>query len=341
MNYAAFRSIGAYIPPRIMSNADFEKIIDTTDEWITKRTGIKERRLAEKDEAPSDLGTKAAEVAISRAGINKEDIDLIICATVTPDFLCMPSTACLIASKLNLPNIMAFDVSAACTGFVYILGIAKAFIESGMKKNVLIIGAEKYSSILNYEDRTTCFIFGDGAGAAIISATNDKSEAIIDVQCSSDGTYEDLIKTAGGGSKNPCSQEVLDSKMACISMKGNETFKLAVKTLTSDVVKMLEKHGLSNKDITHFIPHQANYRIIKAVGEALNINDEQTVVTVDKYGNTSAASIPMAMNYAFEEGRIKSGDTILFDAFGGGLTWGSALFKFSPKKNKKWFNTTF
>jgi 3-oxoacyl-[acyl-carrier-protein] synthase-3 len=227
---------------------------------------------------------------------------------------------------------MAFDVSAACTGFVYILNIAKAFIESGLKKNVLIVGAEKYSSILNYEDRTTCFIFGDGAGAAIISATDDKSEAIIDISCSSDGTYEDLIKTTGGGSKHPCSQEVVDAKMACISMKGNETFKLAVKTLTSDVVKILEKHNLSNKDITHFIPHQANYRIIKAVGEALNISDEQTVVTVDKYGNTSAASIPMAMNYAFEQGRIKSGDTVLFDAFGGGLTWGCALFKFSPKK---------
>ncbi len=332
MTYAAFRSIGAYIPPKIMTNTDFEKIIDTSDEWITKRTGIKERRLAEDNEASSDLGAKAANIAIQRAGISKDDIDLIICATVTPDYLCMPSTACLIASKLNLPNIMAFDVSAACTGFVYILGIAKAFIESGMKKNVLIVGAEKYSSILNYEDRTTCFIFGDGAGAAIISSTNDKNEAIIDVECSSDGTYEDLIKTAGGGSKHPCSQEVLDAKMSCIAMKGNETFKLAVKTLTSDVIKMLEKHKLSNEDITHFIPHQANYRIIKAVGEALNLSEEQTVVTVDKYGNTSAASIPMAMNFAFEQGRIKSGDTILFDAFGGGLTWGSALFKFSPKK---------
>ena len=332
MTYAAFRSIGAYIPSKIMTNSDFEKIIDTSDEWITKRTGIKERRLAEDNEVPSDLGARAAEVAIQRAGIKKEEIDLIICATVTPDFLCMPSTACVIAAKLNLPNIMAFDISAACTGFVYSLSIAKAFIESGMKKNVLIIGAEKYSSILNYEDRNTCFIFGDGAGAAIISATNNKDEAIIDVECSSDGNYEDLIKTPGGGSKNPCSQEVLDAKLACITMKGNETFKLAVKTLTSDVIKMLEKHKLSNEDITHFIPHQANYRIIKAVGEALNLTEEQTVITVDKYGNTSAASIPMAMNYAFEEGRLKAGDTVLFDAFGGGLTWGSALFKFSPKK---------
>ncbi|MCG3718840.1 ketoacyl-ACP synthase III, partial [Aliarcobacter butzleri] len=246
--------------------------------------------------------------------------------------LCMPSTACLIAAKLGLPNVMAFDVSAACTGFVYALNVAKAFIESGMKKNVLIVGAEKYSAILDYTDRTTCFLFGDGAGAAIISATNDKSESIIDINCSSDGNYEDLIKTPGGGSKNPCSQEVLENKMACIKMKGNETFKLAVKTLTSDVKTMLEKHNLTNEDINHFIPHQANYRIIKAVGEALDLSDEKTVVTVDKYGNTSAASIPMAMNYAFEQGKIKAGDTILFDAFGGGLTWGSALFKFAPIK---------
>jgi len=309
-----------------------EKIIDTSDEWITKRTGIKERRIANEGEASSDLGARAGELAIERAGISKEEIDLVICATVTPDFLCMPSTACLIAAKLGLPNVMAFDVSAACTGFVYALNVAKAFIESGMKKNVLIVGAEKYSAILDYTDRTTCFLFGDGAGAAIISATNDKSESIIDINCSSDGNYEDLIKTPGGGSKNPCSQEVLENKMACIKMKGNETFKLAVKTLTSDVKTMLEKHNLTNEDINHFIPHQANYRIIKAVGEALDLSDEKTVVTVDKYGNTSAASIPMAMNYAFEQGKIKAGDTILFDAFGGGLTWGSALFKFAPIK---------
>ena len=331
MAYAAFRSIGAYIPPKIMTNADFEKIIDTSDEWITKRTGIKERRLSEAGEASSDLGAKAGQIAIDRAGISKDEIDLVICATVTPDFLCMPSTACMIASKLELPNVMAYDISAACTGFVYAVSVAKAFVESGMKKNVLIVGAETYSSILDYTDRTTCFIFGDGAGAAIISATEDKSEAIIDVNCSSDGNYHDLIKTPGGGSLHPCSQEVLDQKMACIKMKGNETFKLAVKTLTSDVKVMLEKHNLTNADINHFIPHQANYRIIKAVGEALDMNDEQTVVTVDKYGNTSAASIPMAMNYAYEQGKIKKGDNVLFDAFGGGLTWGSALFPFSPK----------
>ena len=332
MAYAAFKSIGAYIPPKIMTNADFEKIIDTTDEWIVKRTGIRERRISEENEASSDLGYRAAEVAIKRAGINKEDIDLVICATVTPDYLCMPSTACLIASKLDLPPVQAFDISAACTGFVYALSIARAVIEAGMKKNVLIVGAETYTSILDYTDRGTCFIFGDGAGAAMICATSNKDEAIIDVNCCSDGNYSDLIKTPGGGSLHPCSQEVLDQKMACIKMKGNETFKLAVKTLTSDVQVMMKKHNLINEDINHFIPHQANMRIIKAVGTALKLTEEQTVVTVDRYGNTSAASIPMAMNYAYEQGKIKAGHTILFDAFGSGLTWGSALFPFAGKE---------
>lgn len=332
MAYAAFRSIGAYIPEKIMTNFDFEKIMDTSDEWITKRTGIKERRVAAEDEFPSDMGANAARIAIQRAGIELTDIDMIVCATVTPDYLCMPSTACVLASKLGLRDVQAFDISAACTGFIYALSIAKAFIESGMKKNVLIVGAEKYTSILNYEDRGTAFIFGDGAGAAIISATDKKEEAIVDVKCSSDGDYDHLIMTPGGGSKNPCSPEVVEQKLACIQMKGGETFKLAVKTLTSDVKEMFEKHKLNPEDINHFIPHQANFRIIKAVGEALGLNEDQTVVTVDKYGNTSAASIPMAMNYAYEQGKIKAGDNVLFDAFGAGLTWGSAFFPFSPKK---------
>jgi len=332
MPYAAFRSIGAFVPEKIMTNKDFEKLIDTSDEWIQKRTGIKERRISEKDEASSDLGAKAAQVAIQRAKIDKDEIDLVICATVTPDYLCMPSTACLIASKLGLKPVMAFDISAACTGFVYALSLAKAFIESGMKKNVLIVGAETYSSILDYTDRATCFLFGDGAGACVISATEDKSEAFIDIECSSDGEYEDLIKTPGGGSKHPCSQEVVDNNMACIKMKGNETYKLAVKTLTSGVEDLLKKNNIDIKNITHFIPHQANYRIIKAVGDSLRLDNSQVVVTIDKYGNTSAASIPMAINYIYEQNQLKAKDTMIFDAFGGGLTWGCALIPFSPAK---------
>jgi len=233
----------------------------------------------------------------------------------------MPSTACLIADKLGIKNVMALDISAACTGFVYALQTAKAFIESGMKKNVLIIGAEKLSSIVDYTDRTTCMLFGDGAGAAIISATSKKEEAILDIQCSADGSLKDLLLTPGIESSEP----------SFMQMKGNETFKIAVRTLTNDVRDIMAKNNLQNEDIDLFIPHQANYRIIKAVGDALKFKDEQKVITVAKYGNTSSASIPMAMNDVYESGRLKSGDMMLLDAFGGGLTWGSALVRFGGK----------
>jgi 3-oxoacyl-[acyl-carrier-protein] synthase-3 len=317
--YASFKSIGAYIPDEIRTNQWFVDKLDTTDEWIVKRTGIKERRIAAKDENTSDLGVKAAQQAIQRANMETKEIDLVVCATLSPDFMSMPSTACLIAEKLGIRDVMAFDVSAACTGFVYALSVAKAFVESGMKKNVLIVGAEKTSNVMDYEDRTICMLFGDGAGAAVISATDNKDEAILDVQCSSDGSLQDILYIPGAGSGE-------DQYM---HMKGNETFKIAVKTLTSDVKKIMEKNNLTNEDIDLFVPHQANYRIIKAVGDALKFEDEQKVLTVEKYGNTSSASIPMAMNECFENGRMKKGQMILLDAFGGGATWGSALLRFN------------
>ena len=320
MSYAAFRSIGAYIPSQTRTNEWFVQRMDTSDDWIIKRTGISERKIASDDENTSDLGAKAATVAIQRANILAQDIDLVVCATISPDFYCMPSTACLIAEKLGIKDVMALDISAACTGFVYALSVAKAFVESGMKKNVLIIGAEKLSNIVDWEDRTTCILFGDGAGAAVISATENKNEAILDVNCSSDGSYSDFLMTPG----------VSSGQSQCMQMKGNGTFKVAVKTLTSDVVKIMEKNGINNEDIDLFIPHQANYRIIKAVGDALGFKDEQKVLTVHKYGNTSSASIPMAINECFENGRLQPNMTMLLDAFGGGLTWGSAILKFSP-----------
>ena len=329
--YASFRSIGAYVPEKILSNSDLETMVDTSDEWITKRTGIKERRIAAEDEYTSDMGAKASEKAIERAGINKSEIDLIVCATVTPDYFNMPSTACIISDKLDIRNVQAFDISAACSGFVYLLSIAKAFIESGMKKNVLIIGAEKFSSIVDYTDRGTCILFGDGAGAAIISATANKEEAIIDIHASADGSYADFLVTPAPGCVNPASQAVLDEGLNFVQMKGNETFKLAVKTLTKDVVEILKENHIKAEDIPHFIPHQANYRIIKAVGNALKMTDEQVVLTVDKYGNTSAASIPMAINDIYESGRLRHGDLMLLDTFGGGLTWASALLPFAGK----------
>jgi 3-oxoacyl-[acyl-carrier-protein] synthase-3 len=332
MAYAAFRSIGAYAPEKILTNEELSTMVDTTDEWITKRTGIKERRIASPDETTSDMGVAAAKLAIERSGIDANEIDMLICATISPDYFCMPSTATIISTKLGLGNVTAFDISAACTGFVYILSIAKAFIESGMKKNVLIIGAEKLSAITDYTDRGTCILFGDGAGAAVICATQNKEEAIIDVHTGADGTYADLLMTPNGGTGSPHDSLEQEASSCFMQMKGNETFKVAVRTLTKDVVEILEENSIESSAINHFIPHQANYRIIKAVGDALKMQDSQVVLTVGKYGNTSGASIPMAINEIYENGSLKSGELMLLDAFGGGLTWGSALVPFAPLK---------
>ncbi|RUM67520.1 MAG: 3-oxoacyl-ACP synthase [Sulfurospirillum sp.] len=329
--YASFKSIGAYVPQKRLTNKDLEEIVDTNDEWIKQRTGIENRFIADEDESTSDLAYKAAEKAIARSGLAKEEIDAIICATITPDFFCMPSTACVVADKLGIKYVTAFDISAACSGFVYALNIAKAFIESGLKKNVLIIGAEKLSAIVDYTDRTTCVLFGDGAGAAVIGASELLEESVLDIHTSSDGAYQDFLITPGGGSQNPCSQKVIDEHLQFLKMKGNETFKLAVNTLTKDVTRILQKNDMTSTDVDYFIPHQANFRIIDAVGRKLKFPQEKIVLTVAKYGNTSAASIPMAINDWYESGKLKQGDLMLLDTFGGGLTWGSALVYFNQK----------
>ena len=326
--YASLNSIGAYIPRKVITNDDLAKIVDTSDEWITKRTGIKERRFAADNEATSDLATNAAKIAIKRAGLSADDIDAVIVATISPDFFCMPSTACVVADNLGISAKPAFDIAAACSGFIYLLFLAKSLIESRAHKHILIIGAEKLSSILDMEDRSTCVLFGDGAGAAIVSATEDRSLSILDVNCAANGQYKDFLMTPGCGSRNPASAEVLQEHLQFIKMKGNETFKLAVKTLTQDVVEILERNHLSKDSIDFFIPHQANLRIISAVGEALKFPADKIALTVQKYGNTSAASIPMAMNDLYEAGSIKKGSRLLLDAFGGGLTWGSAILTF-------------
>ena len=329
MKKASMISIAAYAPEHILTNHDLEKMVETSDDWITKRTGIKTRHIA-KDEVTSDLGYKAAKLAIKRANLTIDDIDCIICATISPDYLCMPSTACRIADLLGIDDIMAFDISAACSGFIYLIEIAKSMVESGLKKNILIIGAEKLSSIVNWNDRTTCVLFGDGAGAAIISESKDENY-IIDTHTSSDGSKGDLLITPGCGSKNPTSSFVIENNLQFIHMKGNEVFKTAINTLTNDVLKILEKNKISSEKINLFVPHQANLRIINAVKDRLNLSDNQCVVTVDKFGNTSSASIPMALNYAYENNNLKNGDLLLLDAFGGGFTWGSALIKFGGK----------
>ena len=329
MPKASLISIAAYAPSKILTNADLEKMVETSDEWIIKRTGIKERRIAQ-NEITSDLGAKAGELAIARSGLKKSDIDAVICATISPDHLCMPSTACKISANLGLNfGVTAFDISAACTGFIYLLQLAKALVESGAKRNVLIIGAEKLSSVVDFTDRSTCVLFGDGAGAAVISA-GDENE-ILDVHTASDGTQSELLITPGCGSAYPASPETLEKKLNFLKMAGNEVFKIAVQTLTKSVIEILEKNRLNSDDIDFFIPHQANIRIIEAVKQRLNFKDEQCVLTVQKYGNTSSASIPMAINDAYEAGRIKTGSVLLLDAFGGGFTWGSALLKFGGK----------
>ncbi|MCQ2759278.1 ketoacyl-ACP synthase III [Helicobacter pylori] len=325
--YASLKSIAMHVPSECVKNAEFQQFLDTSDEWIEKRTGIKERRFANDEEKSSDLGVIAAKQAIERAHLTPQDIDLVVVATLSPDFLAMPSTACVLSAKLGIENKPAFDISAACTGFIYLLSVAKAYVESGMCENVLIVGAEKTSSVLDFKDRGTCILFGDGAGACVIGRTKRLKESILDVQISANGNFSNYLYTPRTLKPTPFNaKEEASEPFLC--MKGNEVFKLAVKTLLRDVEMILEKNALKPEDVRLFIPHQANFRIIQAVREHLDFKDEQVVLTVHKYGNTSAASIPMAMCEAYEEGRLKKGDLMLLDAFGGGLTWGSALVYF-------------
>ena len=314
--FASLKSIASFVPSRSVSNAEFEKTLDTSDEWITKRTGIKSRFFADETQSTSDMGYEAAKIALQRANLKPSDIDMLICATLSPDYLCMPSTATLISHKLGIENKPAFDISAACSGFIYLLSIAKAYIESGTHKNILLVGAEKTSSVLDFSDRSTCILFGDGAGAAVVGQTDDIKKSILDISISANGKYAHLLCTP---------------RDSTIQMKGNEVFKLAVKTLASDVGEILHKNNMSANDIDFFIPHQANLRIINAVGETLKMDSQKIVLTVQKYGNTSAASIPMAIDEIYNDGRLKNGDLLLLDAFGGGLTWGSSLVYFNGK----------
>ncbi|WP_231219848.1 ketoacyl-ACP synthase III [Helicobacter pylori] len=325
--YASLKSIAMHVPSERVKNAEFQQFLDTSDEWIEKRTGIKERRFANDGEKSSDLGVIAAKQAIERAHLTPKDIDLVVVATLSPDFLAMPSTACVLSAKLGIENKPAFDISAACTGFIYLLSVTKAYVESGMYENVLIVGAEKTSSVLDFKDRGTCILFGDGAGACVIGRTKCLKESVLDVQISANGNFSNYLYTPRTLKPTPFSvkEEALEP---FLRMKGNEVFKLAVKTLLKDMEMILEKNALKPEDVRLFIPHQANFRIIQAVREHLDFKDEQVVLTVHKYGNTSAASIPMAMCEAYEEGRLKKGDLMLLDAFGGGLTWGSALVYF-------------
>jgi len=318
-------STGSYLPERILTNFDLEKIVDTSDEWITERTGIKERRIASENQAASDLAYEASRLALERASLKAEDIDLLIAATVTGD-MPFPSTACIIQHRLGAKNAAAFDINAACSGFLYGLYVADSFVRSGMHKRVLIIGAEVLSKITDWEDRTTCVLFGDGAGAAIVEPTEEE-RGIISMHINSDGGMWDLLHIPGGGSRYPVSKDSIDKRLHYIKMKGNETFKVAVRTLEDLVLRILKDNKLDPSQLSLLIPHQANLRIIQATADRLGLPMDKVLINLDKYGNTSAASIPIALDEAVMTGRIKNGDYILLEAFGGGLTWASALIK--------------
>lgn len=318
-------STGSYLPSRVLSNFDMEAMVDTSDEWITERTGIKERRIADESQASSDLAFEASKIALDRAGLKPEDIDLIIVATITGD-MPFPSTACFLQNKLGAVNAVGFDINATCSGFLYALYIADSFIKSGKHKKILVAGSEVLSKVTDWEDRTTCVIFGDGAGAVIVEPT-DEERGIFSIYINSDGRMWNLIHLPGGGSKNPASIDSIEQRLHYIKMKGNETFKVAVRTLEDLVVRTLEENNLDSSQLSLLIPHQANLRIIQATADRLKIPMDKVVVNLDKYGNTSAASIPIALDEAIISGKIKDGDYILLEAFGGGLTWASALIK--------------
>jgi 3-oxoacyl-[acyl-carrier-protein] synthase-3 len=316
---------GAGVPARVLRNADLARMVATSDEWIRERTGIKERRIVSDGVASSDLGTEAAQAALARAGWDPASLDLIVVATCTPD-MPLPSTACLIQRNLKATRAFAFDLAAACSGFLYGLSVCDLYVRSGTCRRVLLIGTEVMSVMMDWTDRSTCILFGDGAGAVLIEPSTDGS-GILSTHLHSDGNLWDLVCVEGGGSRVPASAKMLENRQHLMKMKGNETFKVAVKTLEATAREALAANHLDVKDVDLFIPHQANLRILTAVAERLGLERERLVVNMDRYGNTSAASIPLALDEAIEAGRVKPGSRILMAAFGSGLTWASALLK--------------
>ncbi|MGR3178873.1 MAG: beta-ketoacyl-ACP synthase III [Candidatus Anammoxibacter sp.] len=317
--------LGAFLPEKVLSNADLERLVDTTDEWITKRTGIKERRIVENGVVTSDLAAKASLKAISDAGISPLDIDLIITSTVTPDHL-FPSTSCYVQEKIGATNAGAFDVLAACAGFVYALSIAHGFVAAGTMNCVLVIGAECLSKFTDYTDRTSCILFGDGAGAAVVQKTSSKSE-ILSFVLGADGSNTDILILPGGGSRNPPSKKTVDEGLHYMRIKGKEVFKMATNNLVSLVNSTLDKCGMKLEDIDLIVPHQSNLRIIKASMKKLAMPMDKVYVNIDRYGNTSSASVPIALSEIKESGRLKQGDLVLLATLGGGLTWSATILR--------------
>ena len=324
---AKITALGTYVPPRVMTNADLEKLVETSDEWIMSRTGIRERHVVDKGVATSDLATEAAKVALAERGIDAHGIEAIIVATVTPDML-FPSTACLVQNKLGASGAWGFDLSAACSAFVYALQTGAQFISTGAHKKVLVIGADVMTSILDYTDRATCILFGDGAGAVILEPSDDGA-GIIDFVHEVDGSGGCSLYMPGGGSLHPASHETVDKKMHYVHQDGQAVFKFAVRKMADVCETLLARNNVKASDINCFIPHQANQRIIQATADRLGLKSESVIINIDRYGNTTAGTIPLAMQTAREQGRLKKGDLVLLASVGAGFTVGATLLRWA------------
>jgi 3-oxoacyl-[acyl-carrier-protein] synthase-3 len=318
--------VGHYVPERVLTNADLEKLVDTSDEWIVSRTGMRERHIARDDEPTSDMGLAAARLALERSGMTPQDIQCVIVATVTPDYL-FPATASVIAAKLGIAGVAAFDIEIACSGFIYGLTVAAGLVRSGVYRRVLLIGAEKLSSITNYADRNTAVLFGDGAGAVILAAS--EHEGFLSSHLGSDGRQPDLLYIPSGGTVTPLKDGDIALGKAKMVMKGREVFRFAVNKMIEATDAALAQANLTHADISYVIPHQANARIIDAAAKHLNVLADRVIITVDRYGNTSSASIPIALSETFAAGKLHEGDIIIFVGFGGGLSWGAVAWKWS------------
>ncbi len=326
LRHANITGTGSYLPEKRVTNRDLEKMVETTDEWIQQRTGIVERRMAAPDQATSDLACEAAKIAIADAGLTPKDIDQIIVATVTPDTI-FPATACRLQDRLGCRQIPAFDLSAACSGFIYGLSVARTAIAAGTAEHILVIGAETLTRFTDYTDRGTCILFGDGAGAVVLSRVPDSEAGIIDTHFAADGSGADLMILPGGGSRRPPSPEMLAEKLNFISMQGRAVYKNAISKIVMLVTESLQRCGLTRDDIDIIIPHQMNARIIESAAKHLDLPMEKIFINLDRYGNTSAATVPIAIDEAKRLGRLKKGDLVSLVAFGGGMTWASALIR--------------
>ena len=324
MQEAGILGLGCYLPPKKLTNTDLEKMVETSDEWILTRTGVKERRIASKETATSDLGVEASRLAISDAGLKPEDIDLIMVATITPD-MAFPATACIIQDKIGARNAAAFDINAACSGFVFVLVLAQQFINTGLYRNVLVVGAEKLTSIVDWKDRSTCVLFGDGAGACVVGRSKDRK--ILSSFMGADGSGGHLLSVPAGGSRLPTTDETVKNRLHFLKMEGNEVFKVAVRIMVDAANKAIKKAGLQLDDIKLFIPHQANIRILLAVAKRLGVGKDKIFMNIERYGNMSAASTAVALVEASQHGKFKKGDNVVLVAFGGGLTYGAVVIQ--------------